>query len=132
MDVLSLWVESEHTSLFLKHFLLIKLVSDFVWFLSVRIAVLLAKACTGWHQKVQSSLGSWRSTADCSCNVILNVWETSLNFPVHIYDIKGPNAAEKSARFIFIFVLTTFLKETSVLHQLYFFCFLFYVVKNSS
>lgn len=51
---------------------------------------------------------------------------------IYVSDIAGSNAAEKGARFIFIFILTTFLKVMSVLYKLYFPCFLFHGVKNNS
>lgn len=70
VGVCSLWTEFEHV------FCSMKLVSGFVPFLS---------ACTGSHQEVLRSLGGWRSAAGCSRNVIVNVWEISLDFCSQIW-----------------------------------------------
>lgn len=87
-----LWIRflcrlSLNAPLFLKCFLLCKIC---VWFCCISLCVHCCVAGksmhrftsegTGSHQKVLSSLGNWRSTVDCSYNIILNVWEISLNF----------------------------------------------------
>lgn len=102
----TLWIKSEYIFLFLRCKALI-------------CVMLLPKPCTALHQKVLSSLGNWRSTEECSCNVKLNTWVIHLNFS-YLHGTTATNASAKCARYVFVFILTQFLKANVKVMQVVF------------
>lgn len=69
---------------------------------------------------------------DCSCNLILNVREVSLNFFLFVYMMLQSPVQQKNVQGLCIFILTTFKRNVSVIQVVFPFFFFYIVTVKSS